>query len=220
MGHFKHGDAKQGHMVRLYNIWARMKCRCTNRTDELHRRRYLDRGITVCEEWEDYCTFKEWALANGYDDSLEIDRIDNNKGYSPENCRWATRSQQVLNRENTRYFSVNGVEKPLKEWCNIVGANYKTMHGYLMKGQDKAVEEWFVDAIKKVDSGRKSEIRKPHIVRERIIKCAMCGKAVVANSGRQKFCNDCYRKRVNILAMEGYYRRKGRGKEEHDEECD
>lgn len=206
---YKHGDATLGHTVRLYNIWARMKGRCSEHADEEHRRRYYSRGIRVCDEWDkDYCTFKEWALNNGYDDSLELDRKDNNKGYSPDNCRWTTREQQAINRENTRYFSVNGETKSLKEWCNITGANYKMMHQYLRKGQETAVEEWFSDAVQKIREGRAGEIVKPHIVRERIIACEMCGEEIVANSGRQRFCKDCYRKKASMDAMAGYYRRK------------
>ena len=62
--------------------------------DEHSRRVYKDKGITVCDEWQDFMPFYEWAMASGYDDSLSIDRIDASKGYYPENCRWATIDEQ------------------------------------------------------------------------------------------------------------------------------
>lgn len=87
---------------RLYHIWQGMRSRCFN----ANHKRYMDyggRGITVCEEWEnDFQAFYEWAIANGYDDKLSIDRIDNDKGYSPDNCRWATAKEQNNNKRNVK----------------------------------------------------------------------------------------------------------------------
>ena len=86
---------------RLYHIWQGMKYRCLNKNG----RRYKDyggRGITICEEWKnDFQAFCNWAVCNGYRDDLSIDRIDNDKGYSPDNCRWATATEQNRNRRNT-----------------------------------------------------------------------------------------------------------------------
>ena len=83
--------------TRLYRIWASMKNRCLNPNAS----RYKDwggRGITVCEEWKNnFIAFYEWAMTNGYSDNLSIDRIDNDKGYSPDNCRWATLTEQMRN---------------------------------------------------------------------------------------------------------------------------
>lgn len=95
---YKHGDSK----TKLYYVWAEMIQRCTNPK----HRRFEDwggRGIEVCDEWKnDYSAFKEWALENGYREGLTIDRINNDMGYSPDNCRWATVNEQNKNKRKYR----------------------------------------------------------------------------------------------------------------------
>jgi hypothetical protein len=77
---------------RLHRIWAQMKQRCktTSSTGEY----YSWRGITVCEEWQQFLPFYTWAMANGYQEHLTIDRIDVDGNYEPGNCCWATYKQQ------------------------------------------------------------------------------------------------------------------------------
>ena len=91
-----HGDRK----TRLYIIWTNMKARCNNKSHpQFHN--YGGRGIKLVKDWsESYSTFKQWALQNGYSDYLSIDRIDNNTGYSPDNCRWVTSKIQNNNKSN------------------------------------------------------------------------------------------------------------------------
>ena len=95
------GKASVTHGLRkhpLYGVWNDMKCRCRNKTHHKHEY-YGARGITVCDEWlNDFQAFYLWAMANGYGPGLEIDRRNNDLGYSPDNCRLATRTEQNRNR--------------------------------------------------------------------------------------------------------------------------
>lgn len=93
----------------LTAVLRAMHHRCENPKNEAYER-YGGRGITVCEEWsmENAADFISWALANGWEKGLEIDRIDNNKGYSPDNCRFVTSSQNSRNRRSNRYVNIFG----------------------------------------------------------------------------------------------------------------
>ena len=96
---------------RLFRIWEGMRYRCTCPSMSTYTY-YGAKGITVCSEWETFINFEEWALANGYNDELSIDRKDNGGNYEPYNCRWATRSQQNLNRRNRTISRNAGTNNP------------------------------------------------------------------------------------------------------------
>jgi hypothetical protein len=92
---WKHGDSK----TILYGRWKDLFRRTNPDTKNLsHARYYVAKGITVCAEWHDYKNFQQWALANGFQPDLYLDRIDGNGSYSPENCRWTTALMNTLNR--------------------------------------------------------------------------------------------------------------------------
>ena len=104
-----------------------MKSRCYY-TKNKNYNAYGGRGIAVCDEWKnDFMSFYNWAMENGYDDTLTIDRIDNNKGYEPSNCRWVDMKQQSRNRRNTRTITYKGETKPISEWCELLNLNYYTV---------------------------------------------------------------------------------------------
>lgn len=128
----KHGNSK----TKLYRIWSGMKKRCYNKKYD-HFNNYGGKGIKVCDEWKnDFISFKNWALNNGYKEYLEIDRIDFNGNYEPNNCRFQNRTQQIRNRSNTVFIEFNFETKTLKEWCEIYNVNYKLVHSRYKKGWD------------------------------------------------------------------------------------
>jgi hypothetical protein len=111
----------------LYGVWRSMKSRCENPNREKFKS-YGKRGISVCAEWHDSWNFVKWALLNGYQKGLQLDRIDNDKGYSPENCRWATPKQNSRNRRNTKFLTVNGTRKCISEWSEVAGISPYTIY--------------------------------------------------------------------------------------------
>ncbi len=125
-----HGKSK----TRLYSIYTNIKTRCYNKNATRYDN-WGGRGITMCDEWKnDFMTFHNWSISHGYSDKLTIDRIDNNKGYSPDNCRWVTVKQQCENRRNNANYTINDDTHCLKYWCNILQLNYNTVRGRLKSG--------------------------------------------------------------------------------------
>lgn len=118
---------------RLHNIWLAMRNRCSSKKGKDYRN-YVQRGITICEEWKNFNAFFEWAIKNGYHPSLSIDRIDGNKGYSPDNCRWATITEQTNNVRTNVHLSLNGVTHTLPEWSRLLNINRNTLYIRHRKG--------------------------------------------------------------------------------------
>lgn len=124
-----HGETK----TRLHKIWASMHERCERETHEYYAD-YGGRGIIVCNEWEDFIIFRDWALNNGYKDNLTIDRKDVNGDYEPSNCRWVTMKEQQNNKRNNRCLTWNDDTKTISEWVEIVGINKTTIKERLNSG--------------------------------------------------------------------------------------
>lgn len=122
-------EIEESPRIRLKTLWKGMKDRC-NPKNKQYRRKYYERGIAVCDEWKNnFEAFYEWSISNGYSPILSLDRIDNNKGYSPNNCRWATTKQQTNNTSKNVIMTMNGVSHTLAEWAEITGINQFTLYG-------------------------------------------------------------------------------------------
>lgn len=124
-----HGESTQ----RLYKIWAGIKVRCYLETDQ-HYAIYGARGIKVCDEWyNSYEMFRDWALQNGYDEKLTIDRINVSGNYEPSNCRWATTKEQANNRRGNVLITYDGKTQTLQQWAEEIGINPTTLRDRLYK---------------------------------------------------------------------------------------
>lgn len=132
---FKHGESRK---TRLYRIWIGIRKRTSGKANEKRTKKwYTDKNIKMCEEWSDFRNFRDWANTNGYDESLTIDRIDGNKGYSPENCRWVDWKTQTRNKSNNINITRNGETKCLKDWCTELGLKYRSICKRISRGWDK-----------------------------------------------------------------------------------
>jgi hypothetical protein len=118
----KHGKCG----TRIYRIWKGIIVRCTNSKHHSYKH-YGAKGITVCEEWRNFEEFLKWSVANGYNDTLSIDRIDNSEGYCPSNCRWATTTEQANNTSKNHYVTFQGETHTVKAWSMITGISYRTL---------------------------------------------------------------------------------------------
>ncbi len=145
-GNISHQESK----TRLYHIWNGMRERCSNSKNPQYDS-YGARGIRVCSDWLSYVNFRDWSLANGYAENLSIDRIDNNGGYSPENCRWATAREQANNTRKTRFITYNGETHSISEWARKLGIKQSTLSMRINKYGWNA-EDAFGKEVKKYGS--------------------------------------------------------------------
>lgn len=115
------------HGSRLYYIYHNLKHRCLNPQNEEYIN-YGARGISICDEWlKDFKNFSDWAIANGYNDTLTIDRIDNNGNYEPSNCRWITNKQQQRNKRTNRFIRYQGETYCVTDWALKLGLTPKKL---------------------------------------------------------------------------------------------
>lgn len=125
----KHG-ASNSH---LYKIYYGMKSRCYNPKNKNYSH-YGERGIEICDEWQDYGTFEKWALSNGYADGLTIERRNVNDGYCPDNCCWVSLAKQQRNKRTNKVITFDGESHIAAEWDEIMGFNKGTINSRLKRG--------------------------------------------------------------------------------------
>lgn len=129
----KHREAYK-HKTRLYNIWKCMRQRCNNPNNPSYRN-YGRRGIKVCKDWDEYITFRDWALASGYTSGLTIDRIDVNGDYCPANCRWATAKEQANNTNRNHFLLYKGERLTMAQVAERMGVSYSTVQHRVERGK-------------------------------------------------------------------------------------
>jgi hypothetical protein len=110
-----------------------MISRCNN-PNSANYKYYGGAGVTICDEWQNAEEFGKWASNSGWFKGATLDRIDNTKGYSPDNCRWATKKQQALNRCTTHLITHNGETHSITEWAEILGVNRTLLINRLCRG--------------------------------------------------------------------------------------
>lgn len=120
--------------TRLYAIWKGMRQRCYCKSSSSYQN-YGERGIGVCSEWKNsFLQFKKWANETGYTDELTIERIDVNRDYSPQNCRWATIKEQANNTRRNHYLILNDEKKTIAEWSEVTGIKQNTILYRIRRG--------------------------------------------------------------------------------------
>lgn len=126
---------------RFKSIFRDMKQRCYNEKEKAYRW-YGAKGIKICDEWlNNPKSFEEWSLKNGYKDNLTIDRIDENKDYSPNNCRWVTHSYNTKYKSTTSLIDVDGEIHTGRDWSKILGFNVNLINSYIRKyGYDNTIK--------------------------------------------------------------------------------
>jgi|SRR5208282_367021 len=121
--------------TRLYGIWRAMISRCSN-PNVVNYHNYGGRGIAVCRQWQNSGNFIRWALSHGYQSGLMIERRNNDRGYKPSNCYWATRKQQARNKRSNTFLKMGGKRLTIVEWSELLGIPPGTITARLAKGWD------------------------------------------------------------------------------------
>ena len=131
----------------IYETWQDMKRRCYNKQNARYDR-YGGRGITVCDEWlNNFQSFYDWAISNGYSDDLTIDRIDNDGNYEPSNCRWSTAKEQCNNRGSNINITIGNATKSLMCWCEIFNVDYKKVYARYKRNGYEGIDRLFNDIL-------------------------------------------------------------------------
>lgn len=138
---------------RLYGIWADMKIRCTDKKNHDYKN-YGGRGIRFCNGWNKFEIFMKWALENGYNKNLTIERINVNGNYEPLNCMWITAREQHYNKTTNRYIIYNEEKKTVSQWAEKIGISRQGLRYRLEKGWD------LEDILSKRDQGTKRILKR------------------------------------------------------------
>lgn len=120
---------------KLYDVWRQMHRRCYDPAAKDFPA-WGGRGISVCEQWRVVGNFCEWAWSSGYKTGLTIERVDNDAGYSPGNCRWIPNKQQAKNTRRRRFLAAFGKTQGLDDWSAETGISYRTLVTRLTAGWD------------------------------------------------------------------------------------
>ena len=129
--------------TKLFVSYKHMIDRCY-RVNDISYKNYGGRGIIVCDDWKnDFMSFYNWAIENGYKDGLTIDRINTNGNYEPTNCRWVSMQIQQNNRSNNRILEYKGQRKTITQWAKFCGLSYRNLHYRLKNGYsvEQAIEK-------------------------------------------------------------------------------
>ena len=145
--HYSHGYALKGEVHPLWNKWSSIKARCYNEKVSGYKN-YGGRGIVMCQEWkESSAAFIDWCLSAGWAPGLQIDRIDNNKGYSPDNCRFATPRQNSNNRRSNRLSGDKTLAQISRETgIEYAKLRYRLTHGFSLAEASKNEDYRRVDS--------------------------------------------------------------------------
>lgn len=128
----KHGITTGG-KPRTLTIWSGMKARCLNPNATSYKN-YGARGVKVCNEWMEFEKFHNWAIQNGYDEGLQLDRIDNDGNYEPTNCRWVDRTTNMINQRRNRIITIDERSQPISYWIKELRLTRSTVYGWLKQG--------------------------------------------------------------------------------------
>ncbi len=157
--HLKHCHKLNGIPTVEYACWIMMRQRCNNPRSKQFRN-YGERGITICDRWSGTDGFANFIADMGRRPSLkhQIDRINNDGPYSPENCRWATHVQQARNKRTNRLLTFRGKTQCVRAWCEELGISEGRVHWRLKHGWD--VERTLTEPVKPEQHTRR---HKPHL---------------------------------------------------------
>ena len=135
--------------TKLYKVWQGMKTRCYDK-NFMYYYNYGGRGITICDEWKnDFSKFYEWAINNGYEEGLTIDRINVNGNYEPNNCRWITKKEQNDNMNKTIFLEYNGKKQTISQWSKELNITRIALYERIKRGW--SAEKALTTLLKTID---------------------------------------------------------------------